>query len=170
MLIWFAALSVLGVYAVFRDPKMDYRFIVVGALLPDAIDAIVWRGIGPFHSVLVGLALLFGVVLATVKRRSTRKRWLAVPIGIFAHQILDAAWANTHAFWWPVAGTRIQGHLPVVDHGLLIGAVLEVVGLIAAFAALRHFGLSVKSRRDRFLQIGELQQRIGNVTKTKSPR
>ena len=36
MLIWFAVLSVLLVAIVFKSPGIDYRTVIVGALLPVA--------------------------------------------------------------------------------------------------------------------------------------
>jgi hypothetical protein len=158
MFLWFAVLSVLGVYAVFRDEAMDYRYVAAGALLPDLIDGVVRRGIGPLHSVVVGVALLFATVAATIGRRALRKRWLAVPIGIFAHQILDGAWADTRSFWWPITGLGLHGRLPVIGHGAVIGVVEELIAAAAAVWMWRVFSLSDPMRRRRLLAAGHLPQ------------
>ncbi len=158
MFIWFVVLSVLGVYSVFRDPKMDYRFVAAGALLPDIVDGVVRQGAGPLHSVVVGVALLFVVVLVTIGRRPARKRWLAIPIGIFAHQILDAAWVSTRMFWWPVAGFSLKEPLPVVKHGLALGLIEELVGLVLGYLAYKKLRLANPARRRRLQTTGALPQ------------
>ena len=158
MFLWFVVFSILGVYFVFRDEQMDYRLVAVGSLVPDVVDGVVRRGIGPLHSVIVAVVVLFGVVAATVGRRSARKRLLAIPIGVFAHQVLDASWAATNAFWWPVKGLRFSGRLPVIEHGLVVGLLEEAVAVLVAVAMWRSFGLDIAARRDRFRSIGHLPQ------------
>jgi hypothetical protein len=156
--LWFVVFSILGVYFVFRDEQMDYRMVAVGSLLPDVVDGALRRGIGPLHSVVVAVVLLFGVVAATVGRRSARKRLLPIPIGVFAHQVLDASWAVTNAFWWPVKGLRLTGRLPLLEHGLAVGLVEEVVAVLVGVAMWRSFGLGNPARRARFRSTGHLPQ------------
>ena len=61
MLIWFAAVSVVLVAFIFRSPAIDYRTVVVGAVLP------VLEGLlgGPrlLHS-MVGAVALLGLAMA----------------------------------------------------------------------------------------------------------
>ena len=158
MFFWFVVLSVVGVYLVFRDEQMDYRLVALGSVLPDLVDGAVRRGIGPMHSVIVAVALLFAVVMATVGRRAVRKRWLAVPIGVFAHQVLDASWAATDAFWWPVKGFRFHGRIPFLTHGPVVGLIEEGLALLIGVALWRSFGLGNVARRSRFLSTGRLPQ------------
>ncbi len=158
MFLWFVVFSILGVYFVFRDEQMDYRLVAVGSLVPDLVDGVIRRGIGPLHSVVVAVVVLFGVVAATVGRRSARKRLLAIPIGVFAHQVLDASWAATNAFWWPVKGLGFAGRLPVIQHGLAVGLIEEMLAVLVGVAMWRSFGLDNSARRGRFLATGHLPQ------------
>ena len=158
MFLWFVVFSILGVYFVFRDKQMDYRLVAVGSLVPDVVDGVVSRGIGPFHSVVVAVAVLFAVVGATVGRRGLRKRLLAVPIGVFAHQVLDGSWAVTQAFWWPVKGFALDGRLPIFEHGLIVGLIEEAVALAVGIAMWRSFGLDSPARLQRFRSTGHLPQ------------
>ena len=131
MLLWFAGLSVALVWSVFRDPRLDYRLVVVGALLPDVVDG-VFGGARAMHSVLASVLLLVAVMVATTGRRPLRRRLLAVPIGTFAHLILDGAWVRTKVFWWPFFGTSFEdAGLPSLERPLLLLVLMEVVGLIA---------------------------------------
>ena len=38
MFLWFIGTAVVSVWYIFRDPRFDYRFLAVGAVLPDVID------------------------------------------------------------------------------------------------------------------------------------
>ena len=154
MLIWFAVLSVLLVAIVFKSPGVDYRTVIVGAVLP------VGEGLtgGPkvLHSV-VGAVLVLGVLmLCTRKRRLLRRRLLGIPIGMMAHLVLDGAFTRTAAFWWPFAGLAFdEGQIPEWDH-LGVSLVLEVIGIAVGVWAWRWFGLDDPVRRQRFFADGRL--------------
>lgn len=160
MIFWFAALSVLGVFLVFRDAALDYRLVALGSLLPDPIDAVLRRGIGPAHSVTVAVAFLAAVMVATIRRRPLRRRLLALPIGVFAHLVLDGAWADTAAFWWPFTRRSVHGPVPSIGHGASVLVVEELLGAAAAFYCYRRFGLAQPRRRAMFLRSGRLDRAI----------
>jgi len=147
----------LSVWFVFRDPAFDFRSLVIGALLPDFIDAI-WGGARGFHSVTASVAMLVVVMLATIGRRPIRKRLLAIPIGMFLHLIYDGAFNNTQVFWWPFTGFSFSGdRLPVVDRGMLnIG--FEIAGLLMCAFAWKKFRLGEPQRRQNFLKSGTLSE------------
>jgi len=157
MFFWFIGTAVLSVWFVFRDPAFDFRSLVIGALLPDFIDAI-WGGSRGFHSVTASVAMLVAVMLATIGRRPIRKRLLAIPIGMFLHLIYDGAFNNTQVFWWPFTGFSFSGdRLPVVDRGMLnIG--FEIAGLLMCAFAWKKFRLGEPQRRQNFLKSGTLSE------------
>ena len=131
MLLWFAGMSVALVWSVFRDPRLDHRLVIVGALLPDVVD-LVFGGARAMHSVVTSIVLLVVVMLATIGRRPLRRRLLALPIGTFAHLVLDGAWTRTKVFWWPFFGTSFEGaELPSFDRPVVLVVLMEVVGLVA---------------------------------------
>ena len=66
MFFWFIGTAVLSVWFVFRDPAFDHRTLVIGALLPDVIDAM-WGGSRGFHSVTASVAMLVAVMLEVAK-------------------------------------------------------------------------------------------------------
>ena len=155
MLFWFVATAIWSVWFVFRDPKFDYRLVAIAALIPDLIDGL--RGsIGPLHSVVTSIAVLFAIMLATAGRKPSRQRLLAIPIGMFIHLIFDGAFSNAETFWWPFMGANLSDEpLPSVDRGFL-NLPLEIVGIISCFFAWRYFGLADKSRRMSFIKTGSL--------------
>ena len=157
MLFWFIATSVWSVWFVFRDPKFDYRLVALAALAPDLIDAL--RGaVGPMHSVVTSIAVLFAIMIATAGRKPSRQRLLAVPIGMFIHLIFDGAFSNTKTFWWPLTGISLsENSLPSVERGPW-NLPLEIVGVIGCVVAWRYFSLADKSRRTNFLKTGSLHR------------
>lgn len=162
MILWFAGMAVVAVWMVFRDPAIDHRLVVAGALLPDAVDAVVgWSGLAgpwPAHTLVASAGLLIAVMLATRGRRRLRRRLLAVPIGTFLHLVLDGAWTETHVFWWPGFGLDPgQEVLPSAERGLA-NLPLELVGLAALVWAWHRFQLGDPHKRSAFLRGGHLGQ------------
>jgi membrane-bound metal-dependent hydrolase YbcI (DUF457 family) len=159
MLLWFAGMSFLAVWIVFRDPAIDYRLVMVGALLPDIID-------GPTggrwfaHTLLFSVMLLAGVMLATRHRRLLRRQLLALPIGTFLHLVLDGMWTDRDRFWWPFFGTDLADRpLPSVERGAF-NVVLELAGAAVLVWAWRHFRMDRRANRRRFLTSGRLPRDI----------
>lgn len=157
VLFWFVGTAVLGVWSVFRDPRFDYRLLIVGVLAPDVIDG-VWGGARAFHSVVTIVGVLVLVMLATIGRRPIRRRLLGIPIGAFVHLIVDFAFADTSTFWWPVTGLSFDGaRLPMVERGS-VNVILELVGFALCVVVWRRFGLNDASRRRRFVADGILEE------------
>jgi hypothetical protein len=155
MLLWFAGMSFLAVWLVFRDPALDHRLVIAGSVLPDLVD-------GPTggrwfaHTLLASVLLLAGVMLGTWHRRLLRRRLLALPIGTFLHLVLDGMWADRDRFWWPAFGTHLADRpLPSIERGS-VDVVLELAGLAVAVWAWRRFRMDLPANRRRFLATGRL--------------
>ena len=156
MLLWFAGCSLLAVWQVFHDPAIDYRLVVAGALLPDALDAILG---GPrlLHTLLASVVLLVAVMLGTRGRRGPRRRLLALPIGAFLHLVLDGMWVRTSVFWWPAFGLSFgDGGLPSLDRPTTVLVAQEAAGLVALVWWWRRFRLFEPERRQTFARTGRL--------------
>jgi len=103
--LWYVGMSVLLVANIFKSVGLDYRLIAIGSMLPLLVDI-------PFGHRAFGHSLLFAVVALVVVMvwpfrgsRLARRRWLCLPIGIFAGLVLSGAWMDTQVFWWPLDGT-----------------------------------------------------------------
>lgn len=156
MLLWFAGGSLVAVWQVFRDPAIDYRLVVAGALLPDAVD--VFLG-GPrhAHTLAFSVATLAAVMLGTRGRRGLRRQLLAIPIGLFLHLVLDAMWARTEVFWWPASGLSLTGDgLPSLARPSAVVVAQEVAGAVALAWWWGRFRLAEPARRHHFVTTGRL--------------
>jgi len=154
MFFWFIGTAIVAIGFVFRDPRFDYRLLIVGSLLP-LLDGL-FGGARALHSITVSIALLAVIMLATSGRKPIRKMLLGLPIGMFVHLVVDGAWNNTDVFWWPFTGFEFDDDpFPITDRGLIsIG--LEVIGVAICVWIWRTNGLGRAERRSRFLRDGVL--------------
>lgn len=113
MILWHVGMTLLAVRYVFRDPTMDLRWVVAGSLLPDLIDkpigSIAFHGtFGTHrlaaHAIVFPVVGLFAAIAATRRGSAIRKGLIGLVIGVLFHLVLDGAWADPEAFWWPFLG------------------------------------------------------------------
>lgn len=158
MFLWFVGGAVLVVWLVFRSPAIDYRLVVLGALLPLAELPIGEPRV--LHSLTGAVIALAVVMVVTPRRRLVQRRLVAIPIGMLIHLLLDAVWADTRAFWWPFAGLAwSDSPLPELARGGF-AVVLELAGAAALVWCWRRFRLDEPDRRARFLHTGRLDRDV----------
>jgi hypothetical protein len=159
VLLWFAGGAVVIVWLVFRSPAIDYRLIVLGALLP--LVELPFTTPRVLHA-LAGAAVVLGLVMVvTPRRRLAQRRVVAIPIGMFLHLLLDGIWTDTRAFWWPFAGLAWSDQrLPELSRGAAFDLVLEVLGAAALWWCWRRFRLDEPDRRARFLRTGRIDRDV----------
>lgn len=142
MLLWHLGAVTFLFRWIFRDPKVDLRFLALGVLLPDVIDLTVVTVAGGSQGELWGHALVVpGLVtvgvLLTTRRGRRRRAWMALVVAWLFHLLVDGMWTNGRVFLWPVFGWS----LPVGGSPFWPGAwdraladpwrwVLELVGLV----------------------------------------
>ncbi len=158
MILWFVGPSILIVWSVFRSPSADYRVVAAGALVP-LLE--VPSGEPRLLHGLAGAALaLVLVMLGARGRRVVQRRWLGIPIGMLLHLVLDGAWADTDAFWWPALGLDwSRAELPELGRGAF-NVLLEAGGVAACWWAYRRFRLDEPERRHDFLHTGRVGRDI----------
>jgi hypothetical protein len=158
MVLWFVGTACAAVWFVFRDDRFDYRVLVLGALRPDVVD-LAWGGARMLHSVTASTVVLAAVMFATTRGTDTRRRWLALPIGMFLHLIFDGAFANPVTFWWPVSGVSFSdAPLPSIERGL-VNVPLEIVGLFLIGWLARSHGIVGRREVLDFARTGRLVHR-----------
>ncbi|MGQ0744327.1 MAG: hypothetical protein ACT4OS_08355 [Acidimicrobiales bacterium] len=158
MILWPAGMALALVWGVFRDPAFDHRVVMLGAVLPDLLD-------GPFggarvaHTLAFSVVLLVAVMALTRRRRAARRRWLALPIGTFAHLIFDGAWTLTRTFWWPASGSALSDPLPALTRGWTVLVLQELVGLAVLAWFWGRFNLADPQARTYFWATGRVKSR-----------
>ncbi len=156
---------------VFRDPAMDLRVLVLGAVLPDLIDKpigsilfIDFFGTGRVyaHTLLFAVLVLAGVMAVTRRGSDNRKRWMALPIGVLLHLLLDMP-LDAETLWWPVLGLEF----PSFAEGAFVDLVAyllrspwvvlqELAGLAYLVALYRSQRLGEPQRRRELVETGRL--------------
>ena len=159
MLLWFAATSVLIVALVFDSPALDYRMVMLGAVVPVLEGAV--GGPWLLHT-LTGAAAIFAlVVVLTRGRRLAARRAIGLPIGLLLHLVLDGTWLTSSLFWWPFGGGSPlgRGRIPEFEH---VGqsVALEVVGLLIAVFVVRRYELAQPEHRREFMRSGRLPRAV----------
>lgn len=127
-----------------RPSLFDYRFVALGALLPDVIDKpLAWFVLGDrvadnhllAHTLLFGLALgLPGLYLA----RQGNPWLVSLACGVIAHLICDPIIREPRTLLWPLYGWTFHSTYGK-GNGLPINLTLDVVlGSLALFVLWRR--------------------------------
>jgi membrane-bound metal-dependent hydrolase YbcI (DUF457 family) len=168
MLFWHLGATVALVRYSFRDDRMDLRFLMLGAILPDLIDTpigwIVFDGTMTtrlvFHSLLISAVAMVLVVWRT-RRGKPRKRWMPLAIGMLVHLALDTMWASPETLWWPFLGfdfTPVGSETLAAYIGDVLGDwrvwLLEAVGAAYLVVLATRANLAEPAAREKFLTTG----------------
>ena len=172
MIFWHVGGTIAIFRYVFRDPKVDLRFLAVGAILPDLIDKPLGTMLFPAlfnsnsqvigHTLAFSTVLMAAVLLAT-RRGRVRRRWMALAIGSLIHLLLDAMWTAQETFLWPAFGWEFPPGISQYWSGLLERLlsdpwriVQEAVGLGYLIYLYRRARLSDPARRSELLRTGRV--------------
>ena len=158
------------VYVTLGRARIDYRWILVGALAPDALDAVLTAtvyeetsGRGIAHSILA--VVLVAVTVLVVTRGEARLSLFGLTVGWMLHLVADGMWQAPETFLWPAFGATFSA-APAepyswdllahpLDHLATWGG--ELVGLVALLYLAAAFELGDPVRRKRFLRDGRLR-------------
>ena len=157
-------------YVTLGRRRIDYRFILLGAILPDLVDGLL--GIVVFdgssgrwiaHSLLGFLVVTVAIVVGA---RGTRRLALfGVAVGWLLHLVGDGMWQAPRTFFWPTFGTAFATSPaepyswalvtdPVAHAWTWVG---ELVGLAILWWFWSAFSLGDPARRRMFARDGLLR-------------
>ena len=159
MFFWFAGLAIVLVSIVFDSPSLDYRLILLGAVLPslESVTGSAWI----LHTLAAPVLVFAAVAVLLRGKRLAQRRWIGLPIGLFVHLILDGTWTQTSLFWWPAFGNVLgEADNPELSRGWLL-VVLELIGIAALVWVWRNNQLGEPANRQRFLTSGQLPRNPG---------
>jgi membrane-bound metal-dependent hydrolase YbcI (DUF457 family) len=174
VIFWHVGATVAFIRYAFRDDAMDLRFLALGALLPDLIDAPIgivgWSSFGAVrlasHGILFGSLVMVAVLIFT-RRGPVRKRWMLLATGVLLHLLLDAMWNLPETLWWPFLGTTFSatGFATYGAYALdiLTDPVLwagEALGLLYLIVLARRADLADPEARSTLWRTGVVSARI----------
>jgi hypothetical protein len=170
MILWHMGAAAVIVYVTLGRSRIDYRWILVGAVVPDLIDGalsvIVYEGDsgrGVAHSIAAVVVVAVGILLLT--KGTTRLSLFGLAVGWLLHLVADGMWQAPETFLWPAFGQAFSAS-PVepyswdllahpLRHLSTWGA--EALGLVALVYLGAAFELHEPDRRARFLRDGLLR-------------
>ena len=174
MLFWHAGATVAITRYAFRDDRMDLRFLVLGALLPDLVDTPIglafYGALGSVRLVahsLLAAGLVMTIVVLRTRRGRPRKRWMPLAIGMLLHLFLDAMWSDPETLWWPFLGLEFSPAGQATAGAYLTSILsdwrmwaLEAIGLLYLVVLARRAHLERPEARTQLLATGTVDAPI----------
>jgi inner membrane protein len=170
VLFWHLGVAALITYVTLGRRRIDYRFILLGAILPDIVDGILGLFLfeGPAgrwiaHSLLAVLVVFVVIVVAFSGER--RLAVFGLGVGWLLHLVADGMWQAPRTFLWPAFGTEFASS-PAEPYSWdlftdpaahLLTWAGEVFGLLILLWFFVAFRLNEDDRRSRFLRDGLLR-------------
>lgn len=170
MILWHLGVAAVVTYVTLGRRRIDYRFILLGAVLPDLIDPILGvfffdgtAGRWLAHSLLAFLAVTLFIL--SVFRGERRLAVFGLAVGWLLHLVADGMWAAPETFFWPLFGSSFAMSPAEPYSWDLLTAPADHVwtwaGELAGVAALAWFWVAFElGSRDRwrmFLKDGHLR-------------
>jgi membrane-bound metal-dependent hydrolase YbcI (DUF457 family) len=170
VLLWHLGTACLLTYVTLGRRRIDYRFVLLGALAPDVVDGLLGlrldygaAGRGLAHSLLAVTVVALATVLAT--RGARRLALFGVAVGWLLHLVGDGMWGAPATFLWPLFGNRFSaspaepyGRDLFLDPSAHLGAWAgEVVGAAILLWFFLAFELGRDGRLRLFLRDGYLR-------------
>jgi hypothetical protein len=148
-----------GYNIVDEEPKIDYRVVLIGAILPDIID----KPIGTFlfrstfhnsrifaHTLLFTFLILFFGTILLMKKRNNKLLTLGVATGI--HLILDSMWLYLGILFWPLYGwkfpERAEGNWAMTSLEKLFSDPAYFIPEIAGFIIIAFLFYRLKKNKE----------------------
>ena len=176
MLFWHAGATLWLFRWIFQDPKVDVRFLLLGAVLPDLVDLPVGTllfaerfstGELYFHTLMLP-TLYMAIVLLATRRGRRRRAFMAVGVGWLFHLLLDGMWTEPEVIFWPFFGLDIAaGDLPYwqLAWERALGDpwrwVFEAIGLGYLVWLWLAAGLTDRDRRGSLYSTGRIPDLVG---------
>ncbi len=170
MLLWHLGVAALITYVSLGRRRIDYRYVLVGAIAPDLVDGalglIVFEGPSGrwiAHSLLA--VVVVGVAIIVSLGGERRLAVFGLAVGWLLHLVGDGMWQAPRTFLWPSFGSDF-GTTPrepyswdllahPLEHLATWGGELLGIAILAWFVVA--FGLARPDRRRLFLRDGYLR-------------
>ena len=113
MLLWHLGVAALVVYVTLGRRRIDYRMVLLGAVLPDLIDGFLSLFLfeGPAGRWIAHSLLAMGavtIVILVVSGGERRLSLFGIGVGWLLHLVADGMWQAPETFLWPAFGTAFS--------------------------------------------------------------
>lgn len=144
-----------------RSSRVDYRLVLLGAILPDLIDKPLGFALGLESRLWAHTLVFLAAVLAAAAVPDLRRAaW--VGLGILTHLLLDRIWEQPYVVLWPSLGwafppdrVDLEGFLYVLLNDPVVQAG-EVAGVAVLVLFARAHGIRSWSSLRAFLRSGRV--------------
>ena len=113
MILWHLGVATAIVYVTLGRRRIDYRFILLGAIAPDIVDGILGlflfegdSGRWVAHSVLAVVVVSVAIIVGL--KGETRLAWFGLGVGWLLHLVADGMWSAPETFFWPAFGNTFS--------------------------------------------------------------
>ncbi|MGH2820175.1 MAG: metal-dependent hydrolase [Actinomycetota bacterium] len=170
MILWHLGTAAALTYVSLGRRRIDYRYVLAGAVAPDLIDPLLGRfvpegpaGRGMAHSLLA--VVLVTLVVLGAFRGERRLATFGLAVGWLLHLVADGMWQAPETFLWPAFGSGFATAprepyswdlvLHPVEHALTWAG--EVAGALVLGWFWVAFRLGEQGRLRQFLADGYLR-------------
>lgn len=142
--------------------KIDYRFVLIGALLPDIIDkplGLIILNYG--NGRLIAHTLVFALLLTMIAlwKKDTpidskgvmHMRLYALSGGTWIHLLLDSMWLFPATLLWPFLGSFQHGNITIYAIGDSITQPLNYLSEAAGLAIIVYIAIKHKMYRKKMI-------------------
>ena len=109
MILWHLGITTAIVYVTLGRRRIDYRFILLGSVLPDIVDGVLGLFLfdGPAgrwaaHSILAVVVVSVAIIVGLKGER--RLSVFGIGVGWLLHLVADGMWEAPETFFWPAFG------------------------------------------------------------------
>lgn len=170
MILWHLGTAALIVYVTLGRRRIDYRYVLVGAILPDVVDGVLGlfffngpAGRWVAHSIVSLIVVTVAILMAFTG--DLRQSVFGIGVGWLLHLVADGMWQAPKTFLWPAFGTGFANSPrepyswdlfvhPLAHLGTWAGELIGVAVLAWFWVAFR---LGRGGRAKRFLADGYLR-------------
>lgn len=171
MIFWHMGVACALVYVTLGRRRIDYRFILFGAILADFLDPFLeLTGLidapglrGPGHSLL--FVTVEAIAIMLIFKAERRLAVFGIAVGWLTHLVADGMWNSPKTFLWPMFGGSFEAapgepysvdlFTAPFDHLSTWGAELAGIAILVWFVIA--FRLNDPDRRKLFLKDGYLR-------------
>jgi hypothetical protein len=117
LLLWHLGTAAALVYVTLGRRRIDYRYVAIGAVLPDLVDGAL--GLIAFdgpagrwiaHSLVAVIAVAVAIILGL--RGERRLAMFGIAVGWLLHLVADGMWEAPETFFWPAFGSDFASSPP----------------------------------------------------------